>query len=332
MFYNRKDIALRIAYLLSTAAVSGTIGGLVAYAVHPLDGIAGWSAWRWLILINGIPAVLTGIAVVFVLPNSPETATSLGEQDHKNLLTHRSAEVGQTRSAQESSWKDAKDAGKNQKNWLFAAGQWSSTCILYSFSVFLPTIIRGLGEWSTVQVQALTVPVYFFGFGVYLSNARISDKTPQRGLSIIGPTVCLIFGYCLLIAVYNAALSFTGTFCVAVGAYTAVSMPMSWLTVNNPRYGKRAIGSGIQLTIGNASGVAAPFFFSIQYAPIFFPGSGGSIGMLGSSLATWVILHMYFESQNRKRLAGEKDHLIGGMSDEEIAELGDKSPRCMYPI
>jgi hypothetical protein len=71
-------------------------------------------------------------------------------------------------------------------------------------------------------------------------------------------TLCIL-GYILLIANINPEASFAGCFIVAIGLYTAAGTPFSWGPVNNPRYGKRAIASGIQLTIGNASGVAAPF-------------------------------------------------------------------------
>lgn len=332
LFYNRKDIALRNAYLLGTAAIAGAVGGLVAYAVHPLDGTAGWRAWRWLILINGIPTILTGIAVPFVLPNNVETAKFLTETDRQQLVAIRSAEIGQTKSAQEFNKQDALAAVKDWKTWAFAFGSWSSNCTLYAFSVFLPTIISQLGTWNIVQTQALTVPVYAVGFITYLVNARISDQTQQRGLFIIGGTLAVIFGYILLIINLNAAASLAGTFFVAAGAYTIVGMPMSWLTVNYPRYGKRATGSGIQLTIANASGVAAPFLFSNKYAPMYVPGYAGAIGMLGVGLAIWTTLHVYFRTQNRKKRNGEQDHLMQGLTDEQIADLGDKSPRYMYTI
>jgi hypothetical protein len=68
---------------------------------------------------------------------------------------------------------------------------------------------------------------------------------------------------------------------VAAGLYIAAGTPFSWGPVNNPRYGKRAIASGIQLTIGNAAGVAAPFLFSSGDSPSFRPGYGGKPRICG---------------------------------------------------
>jgi MFS family permease len=45
--YNKRNLALRQAYFYGTSAISGALGGLVAYAIGELDGAAGWSGWRW---------------------------------------------------------------------------------------------------------------------------------------------------------------------------------------------------------------------------------------------------------------------------------------------
>jgi MFS family permease len=45
MFYNKRNLALRQAYFYGTSAISGALGGLVAYAIGELDGAAGWSGW-----------------------------------------------------------------------------------------------------------------------------------------------------------------------------------------------------------------------------------------------------------------------------------------------
>jgi hypothetical protein len=112
-----------------------------------------------------------------------------------------------------------------------------------------------------------------------------SDRIQQRGPFATGSIVVCILGYILLIANINPEASFAGCFIVAMGLYTAVGTPFSWGPVNNPRYGKRAIASGIQLTIGNASGVAAPFLFAAADSPRFVPGYAGK-QLVGKSSST----------------------------------------------
>lgn len=50
---------------------------------------------------------------------------------------------------------------------------------------------------------------------------------------------------------------------MAFGLYVIVGLPLAWLPSNQPRYGKRTTATGLQLTIGNTSGIMAPFVSQI---------------------------------------------------------------------
>ena len=123
--------------------------------------------------------------------------------------------------------------------------------------------------------QALTVPIYVLGGLTYLACSWYSDRTQQRSHFAMASITLCILGYILLIANINPEASFAGCFFVAMGLYTEAGTPFSWDPVKKPRYGKHAIAIGIQLTIGNASGVAAPFLLSTGDLPRFVPGYAG---------------------------------------------------------
>ncbi|KAI4907182.1 hypothetical protein J4E90_009684 [Alternaria incomplexa] len=333
MFYNRRNVSLRQACFYGTSALAGGLGGVVAYAIGELDGVAGWNGWRWIILINGIPTVITAIAVPFVLPNSPETASFLTEEDRRNLVLLRMKEVGQTTSGQELAREDVMKGVKDWKVYAYAIAQFVGLGMLYSFSVFLPTIINGLGGgWSRQVVQALTIPVYVCGFLTYVICAYFSDKSQNRGLYCIGGLAVSMIGYIFLIANKGLGLSFAGCFIVALGLWVATGIAFSWIAVNNPRYGKRAFASGMQITIGNCSGVAAPFLYAADTAPTYIPGYGATIGLLALGIAIYIALHFYFRMKNNRKLSGKEDWRIEGKTEEEIAEMGEDNPRYLYTI
>lgn len=54
MFYTKKEIALRIGYLFVSSALAGACGGLLAYGIGFMDGVAGQSGWRWIFIIEGM--------------------------------------------------------------------------------------------------------------------------------------------------------------------------------------------------------------------------------------------------------------------------------------
>jgi len=333
LVYNKRNLALRQAYFYGTSAISGAVGGLVAYAIGELDGAAGWSGWRWIILINGIPTILTAFVTPFILPNSPETASFLSEEDRRNLVILRYSEIGQTRSAQEMSKKDVLDGVKDWKTYTYAIAQFIGLGMLYSFSVFLPTIINGMGGgWSPQVVQALTIPVYFAGFAVYIASAWYGDRIQQKGIFCIAGLSVSMLGYIFLIINKGLVLSYIGTFVVALGLWVATGAAFTWINNNNPRYGKRAFSSGMQITIGNISGVVSPFLYAQDTGPEFYPGYGATIGMLGLGIILYTALTVYFRMQNKKKREGKYDYLMEGKTEEQIAELGENNPRYMYTI
>lgn len=52
-----------------------------------MNGAKGLSAWRWLFIIEGIPCVVIGTAVIFLLPSYPEKAKWLTPQEKGLLLS-----------------------------------------------------------------------------------------------------------------------------------------------------------------------------------------------------------------------------------------------------
>lgn len=332
MFYGRKNLALRIAYFFSTASMSGIAGGLVAYGISFMDHYGGWRAWRWIIVINGLPTLVTGIIIPFVLPNSPETAKFLTEEDKKNLRLIQEAQVGKARNLRELDVADVKAAVFDWTTWAYCFALFPCLAMLYSFVVFLPTIVKQFGSWNAAEVQALTVPIYVVGAVVYLVSAALSDKWQRRGYFVMFGIGSAIIGYAMLISNKSSAVSYAGCCFVSVGIFVSCGISFAWVPSNNPRYGKRAFSTGMHLTVGNASGVMSPFLFANKDAPFYRPGYGASMGMLAVSMILNILLTWHFNRVNKQRESGKFDYLLEGKTELEIDAMGETSPRFRFII
>ncbi|PHH77823.1 hypothetical protein CDD80_151 [Ophiocordyceps camponoti-rufipedis] len=187
LFYTKRELALRVGYLFVSAAAAGALGGLLAYGIGHLDGASGLHGWRWILLIEGLPAVVLGIVTAVALPNDARDAYFLDEQDKALMEARKRAEYG---ACDDFLKVDMVRAFTDWKVWAFCLAQLGVDTMLYGFSTFLPTIIDDLniGGWSVAQVQLLTVPCYFLGAAAYMATAVVSDRLQMRGL------FCVVFG------------------------------------------------------------------------------------------------------------------------------------------
>lgn len=248
-----------MGYLFASAAIAGALGGLLSYCIGFMDGISGQRGWRWILILEGLPTVLLGILTWFLLADDPEHAPYLSDQEKEMLNVRRKRQVGQTKSAQKLHKADVYQALKDWKIWAFAAGQFCADTMLYGYSFFLPTIIQGFGDRSTAEIQALTIPCYSVGALTYFIVAKLSDSHQRRGLYAASFGLISVVGYGLLISNASSGVLYFGCFLVAMGLYVNAGLPLAWLSMNQPRYGKRVTANGLQLTIGNSSGAMAPF-------------------------------------------------------------------------
>ena len=131
-FYTKRELALRVGYLFVSAAIAGALGGLLAYGIGHLDGARGMRGWRWIMIIEGIPTIILGILTLFLLPNNPEHAYFLTDNEKRLMAVRHQRQYGYTESAQKFSKMDMMKAFKDWRVWCFCVGQFGSDTMLYS--------------------------------------------------------------------------------------------------------------------------------------------------------------------------------------------------------
>lgn len=90
MYYRRHELQMRFNLFFSASIIAGAFSGLLAYAIAHMDGIAGYGGWRWIFILEGIATVVIAVASYWLIPDWPETAKFLKE-DERELLIRRLA-------------------------------------------------------------------------------------------------------------------------------------------------------------------------------------------------------------------------------------------------
>jgi MFS family permease len=134
LFYTRHELALRMGYLFVSAAIAGALGGLLAYGIGHMDGVAGLRGWRYIMILEGLPTLCLGVATFFLLPNDAQSAYFLNEAEKRAMVLRREREYGMTASAQEFSKSDMMMAFKDWKVWAFCIAQFGADTMLYGRS------------------------------------------------------------------------------------------------------------------------------------------------------------------------------------------------------
>ncbi|KAF2641277.1 MFS general substrate transporter [Massarina eburnea CBS 473.64] len=333
LFYTKRELALRIGYLFVSAALAGACGGLLAFAIGHMDGVSGQRGWRWILIIEGLPTFVLGVATIWALPDNPVHAYFLSPKEKTLAASRLTRQTGYTAKAAEFHWEDVMKCVKDWKVWAFCFAQFGCDTMLYGYSTFLPTIIKGIQPTaSSALIQVYTIPCYALGAITYLIVARLSDHQQKRGLYAVLFGLVSIVGYAMLMSDTNSAVHYAGCFLVAMGLYVNVGLPLAWLPTNSPRYGKRTTAIGLQLTIGNCAGIMSSFLYPSKEGPRYIRGHAVTMAMVAFASLVYAFMWWYFAMVNKKRARGDEDHTIEGMTSEDIAELGDDSPRFVYTI
>jgi MFS family permease len=79
----------------SAITIAGVIGSPISGAIMThLGGVYGMKGWQWLFVLEGIPAVVLGLLVPYVLVDRPGDAKWLTSREKDLLEHHLTAERG----------------------------------------------------------------------------------------------------------------------------------------------------------------------------------------------------------------------------------------------
>ena len=262
MMYTRAEMALRIGLFYTAASLSGAFGGLLARGLSEIGHRGGLSSWRWIFVIEGLLTAVVGIVSYFLLPNGLGTAKFLSEEEREFGLQRlrfdrsKGLVIDTETDAERFSWKEVARGVLSVQTWLSALAYFAILSGLYSFGLFLPTIIAGLG-YTANRAQLFSVPPYAVAAVVTVIVAFISDRLRVRGVIMLFTLPIAIIGYAVIANVHNNHVKYGMTFMMATGMYGSVPPVLSWISNNSSGHYKRATATALQLAIANCGGFVA---------------------------------------------------------------------------
>jgi predicted MFS family arabinose efflux permease len=314
-FYRRSELALRIGIFYTAASLSGAFGGLLARGLNAIGPAGGLEGWRWIFIVEGLLTVFVGVLSALFLPNSIETAGFLTPSE-KDLARHRLDQ--HSLNHERFSWSEVKRGVLNLQVWLSALAYFAILSGLYSFGLFLPTIINNLKfAKDPNQAQLWTVIPYAVAAVCTVIAAFLSDRLALRGPVMLFTLPIAIIGYAVISRSTNPHVQYGMTFLMATGMYASVPCILSWNSNNSAGHYKRATTSALQLAIANAGGFVASFVYKKKEGPQFRKSHSIMLGLL---CAAWVLVAanvLWVAKINRDKKKGKYDRWIGSGDDRD---------------
>jgi hypothetical protein len=212
-------------------------------------------------ILEGLLTFLVAIIAYFVLVDYPETASFLTVEE-RAFITYRLKYDGQDANTEHGyrvAQTDRSDkkfvfaAFKDWQIWVNVVVYWGYVCPLYGISLFLPTIIKELG-YKTTTAQLLTVPIYVVASAITIAVAYAADRKRLRSPWILVGLCFQAVGFIMCIATSHPGVTYAGIFIAACALYQCQPSNITWLSNNLSGSYKRAVGMGIQISVGNLAG------------------------------------------------------------------------------
>lgn len=281
-WFRSKERGRASAVLLLALPVGTIIGAPLSTWI--LDNITwnGMAGWRWMFILEGIPAVILGIVTLFYLSNRPKDAKWLSDQEKSWL----EAELNRERQQSLQVNKVSKLAIIKDSNvWKLALTYFANVSAMFGISFWLPTIIKSLSEDSSnMQIGWLSIIPALVGIPAMLLFAWSSDKRNERKKHIITTFLFAAVGYILSGFTDSAFILIATLTFAAIGLYGFAGIFFAFVPTF---FTEDTAPAGIALV--NSIGLLGGFFGPMIFGQFDFTSGMFTLGAL-AILASIILL------------------------------------------
>jgi MFS transporter, ACS family, tartrate transporter len=250
--------ARTIAWFMTAIPLAGVVGSPISGTLldHAPPGLAGW---QWMFLIEGLPAVVLGGVVLFILTDRPEGAYWLTDEQRGWLI--ETLEVEQRERPGEKA-ASVFSAVKNPNVWLLIGVYFGLNTCSYGIGLWLPKLIHGLSGISNTAIGWLVaIPYLAAAIGMVVVGHH-SDHTGERRWHTALPA--LVAGAALIVAAYISSVGpMIVVMSVAVMAFSSFYGPFWAMPSSLLRGTAAAAGIALINSVGNLGGFFGPYIIGL---------------------------------------------------------------------
>jgi sugar phosphate permease len=253
-WFQAGDRAKAVAVFYAAMPLSYVIGSPLAGVLLGLSWL-GLRGWRWLFILEGIPAIVLGLVALFYLTDWPRQANWLPSDEREWIIAQLEKEKRAKQAVRSYSiWQ----ALRNRDVILLTACYFFALTGNYGIAFWLPTMLKRLSGQSDLKVTLLASLPYLAGFLTQQWNGWHSDRTRERRWHAAIPV--FLSGLGLFFAISSGShVALSIIFFTMVGAAYYAFHPAFW-SVPTEFLSESAAAASIGLinSIGNLGGFLGP--------------------------------------------------------------------------
>jgi len=160
-----------IALFLAGVPLSVVIGGPISGFLLGLGG-RGLHGWQWMLILEGIPSLICGIATLWLLPDGPAKAKWLSDEEKRIVAARLAAEPP-------GALHGFKQMLLDKRIWILMIPDFSIVIALYGLNLWLPQMIKAMG-YSNIETGFVVALPYLLAMGAMVALGYSSDRSGER--------------------------------------------------------------------------------------------------------------------------------------------------------
>jgi MFS transporter, ACS family, tartrate transporter len=258
-WFPARERARAVGFFMAAIAISYAIGAPISGGIMSVfDGVAGLKDWQWLFVIEAIPALIAGVCVWRFLPDGPQDAGWLDDDERQWLLGRLEGEE-QVRLRHERH--TLGEVFKDGRVLAFALLYFCMVVNVYGLSFWVGEMVDKINGLSDVGKGFVTAIPYTVAIVGMIVIPRHSDHTGERKLHV---AFCLgIAAAAFVVSTVVSPVAAIGM--LAVGLFFLLGAHGVFWTMPAALLSGAAAAAGIAMinSIGNLGGFGGPYLVGL---------------------------------------------------------------------
>jgi MFS transporter, ACS family, tartrate transporter len=294
-WFRAKELATTVALFTAAIPVSYIIGAPLSTWIMDQIHWLNWSGWRWMLFLEGVPAVVFGIVCFFKLTDKPEQARWLKPEEKEWLATELDRDRQSRKNVKHlGNWQAIRNSKVLYLSFIYFVYQCGSLGVGY----WMPQIIKGLsGALTHTEIGLIAMVPYILATAAMVAWSRSSDKRNERKLHSAIP-----------LGIAALALFCAGLVSNATGAMALISLALAGLySFKSPFWAlptlflsrsTAAVSIAVINSIGNLGGFVGPYMIGVVKGTS--SSATGALAFLAALLVIAFFMTLFMQVQNEE--------------------------------